>query len=194
MTSIGIGIEAAVRKIKEEIDWKIEDGKWGGPDMLKFDDWELREIYKNGGDLERMAIKKILEEFLSGKKKWRDDHRRWIMLDLLNKYDLLWDPQYMWPTPNNMNHVRNIDPQKFDEFISKYWKPNQIYGAGVKFENADLMKKGIYAGATNLNIGGSQPFVTAAEVGDLELMELLLQNSPNDPAGETKDIILSKKN
>lgn len=186
MTSIGIGIEAAVRRIKEEIKWRIEDDQWDGPGMLKFDSWELEQIYKNGDDLDRMAIKKILEEFLSGKKKWRK-HSGGFISNLLNKFGLLWDPKYMWPTPNNVDYVRNIDPEKFDEFISKYWKPNQIYSAGVKYENVDLMKKGIYAGATNLEIGGSQPFITAAERGDLELMELLLQNSPNDPAGGTKD-------
>jgi hypothetical protein len=187
MTSIGIGIEAAVRRIKEEIKWRITDDQWDGPGMLKFDGWELDQVYMNGDDLERMAVKKILEEFLSGKKKWRKNSGGALISNLLNKVGLLWDPQYMWPTPNNVDYVRNIDPQKFEEFISKYWKPNQIYSAGVKYENADLMKKGIYAGATNLEIGGSQPFITAAERGDLELMELLLQNSPNDPAGETKD-------
>lgn len=187
MTSIGIGIEAAIRRIKDEINWKIVDSRWQGPGMLSFDAFKLSDIYKSGGELEKMATKKILEEFLSGKKKWREDHARPVMAKLLSQAGLLWDPQYMWPSPNNVDTVRNIDPIIFDQFISKYWKPNQIYGAGVKFENAGLMKKGILAGATNLNIGGTIPFVTAAEQDDYELMKLLLEKCPNDPAGGTKD-------
>jgi hypothetical protein len=187
MTAIGIGIKAAIRRIKEEIDWKIEDCRWKGPGRLSFHTWKLKDIYKEGSDLERTAVKKILEEFLSGKKKWRENQGGAVMSELLAKTDLLWDAQYMWPNSNNVDSVRYIDPKKFDTFISKYWKPNQIYGAGVKHEIADLMKKGILAGATNLEIGGSQPFITAAEWGDLELMKLLLEKSPNDPAGMTKD-------
>jgi hypothetical protein len=188
LTSMGLGVEAAIQRIKESIKWRIEDDRWKGPGTLKFDAFILSEISDSANEVEEIAIKKILEEFLSGKKKWRDDYIGFPRMHrMLEKYGLIWDPKYMWPCPNNADSVRNVSPEKFQEFASKYWKPNQLYSAGVKHEWAALMKMGLAAGATNLEIGGTDPFIIAASYGDAELMKMLLDKCPNDPSGGTKD-------
>jgi hypothetical protein len=184
--SMGVGIEAMVANIKDRIDWRVQEDGYDRSGV-RFSPAELSAVWKEANPGEAEAVKRILDEFLSGPKFWRDSIHPYSFVDRLHETGLLWDPKYMYPTPSNAAYVKSKHPEKFDEFIEKYWKPNQIYTAGLQIEDPKMMKKGIHAGATNLGIGGVQPFIIAAEKNDFELMKLLLQKSPNDPSSESSD-------
>lgn len=186
-SAIGLGIEGAISRIKKEIGWQIKNSAFDGPGSLHFRSKDLYEIWKSGASLERSAIKKILEEFLSGKKKWRDNFQRFDIFEMLNETGLLWDPKYMFPTPNNASMIWRIDVNKFYEFVYEYWTPNQLYSAGINMEDPEILKKAIKLGATNLHIGGTTPFVIAAERGDYDLMKDLLNKSPNSPGESSRE-------
>ena len=185
--TMGLGKEAAIQKIKEQIkfEWHYHYEKA----YIDFDQREALEIYKTGSGIEKIAVKEILEEFLSMKKKFRSYHANsWGMVELLDKTNLLLDPNYKWITPSNVDSVIGvISMPKTLKYIQQNWNPNQMYGAGIKHENINLMKIGIEQGATNLSIGGTTPYELAAENNDTELMKLLLANSEVDPGENSKE-------
>lgn len=180
--AMSIGREAKKEEIKREIGWEISD-TYHGKDFLGFSTHALEDYLETSEDWENEIIKELLIEFLSGKKGWRKNKRN--IADILDKFDLLWNPEYMYPTPSTAEGIiygHLIDgEEKLYEFAKKYWKPNQIYSLGVNYENAEFMKEGIKRGATNLDIGGTDVFEIPLKTDDGELLQLLLNNSSTDP-------------
>ena len=181
--SMGLGLEAAKDRIKEEIEWKIEDDQWEGKNMLKFRTRELMDLWDNSknDELQKRALTEIVEEWLSGLKKWRKGKGMYRLYPMLDEMGILWDPQYKVPNPNSAEDLSSKYPEKFMEYASKYFKPNQIYSTGIRLSDPELMKEGIKRGATNLNIGGTEIFEIPLKTDDGELLQLLLDKSEIDP-------------
>ena len=180
MQGVGIGIEGRKKEIKDEIDWKIEDDRYDGPGMLNFKAHFLQNIWNDGDDRTKTAVKELLEEFLSGKKKWRKN-KMYYLVPVLADAGLLFDPQYMVLTPGTWESIAYKYPESSKDFAMKYFKPNQIYSVGVNNGDPDLMKDGIKKGATNLGIGGTEVFEIPLKTDDGELLKMLLANSDADP-------------
>jgi len=179
--SMGIGVEATKAKIKEEIAWRIGDTRYHGPNMLKFDVDLLSEKWERGTEVEKMAIKELMEEWLSGMKKWRTRNAIYNLKETLYDSGLLFDPKYMLLTPSTWETIAWQYPKESKEFALQYFKPNQIYSIGVNYSDAEMMKEGIKRGATNLGIGGSQVFEIPLKNDDGELLQSLLDKSPHSP-------------
>lgn len=180
MRGVGIGIEGRKKEIKDEIEWRIEDDQWDGPGMLKFNTRTLSDIWESADERDKIAIKEILEEFLSGKKKWRKS-KMYALINMLAELDLLFDPKYMVLTPSTWESIGYRYPQESKKFAMEYFKPNQIYSVGVNMGDPDMMKEGIKKGATNLGIGGTDVFEIPLKTDDGELLQLLLDKSEADP-------------
>ena len=83
--------------------------------------------------------------------------------------------------------MKKTPKKEIMDYINKYWTGNQIYGAGVRYEDISLMKLGIKNRANNLKIGGTQVYTIAAEHNNSELMKILLANSETDPMENSRE-------
>lgn len=190
MKGVGIGVEGRKEEIKDEIGWRIEDDQWQGPGMLKFKSYDLKEIWDSHPNDERtkIAIKEILEEWLSGKKKWRSGNYFYHLKDILYELGLLFDPKYKVLTPSTWESIISRSfgskynfAEEAREYALEHFKPNQLYSIGVNNRDLDMMKEGIKRGATNLGIGGPEVFEIPLHSDDGELLQLLLDRSPHSP-------------
>lgn len=189
--SMGIGLEAAKNRIKEEIRWGREDS-WRGRDRLIFDPYILaNEIWPKAKGVEKIAIEKIIKEWLSGKKGWRDNSKIWHLQDILYELGLLFDPEYAILNPSTWEEIAPRFPNQSRNYALQYFKPNQIYSVGIKSYDSKMMKEGIRRGATNLSIGGSAVFEIPLKDDDGELLQFLLDKSklsPDDIFGEPSEV------
>jgi hypothetical protein len=174
---MGIGKEAVKEKVKKDIQkdihWHYDRGDLG------FSEWDLDELWKTYTPLEKMAVKDLMEEFLSGKKKWRIGYHH---LDpILAELGLAFDPKYKWMNPSNMGLIYGKYKDEALEYIENHWTPNQMYGGGIKEENYQIMKMGIDHGATNVSIGDQLPYVMAVQNEDYDFLKFLLDNNETEP-------------
>ncbi len=184
--AMGIGIEAAKERIKKEIGWRLESPDWAGSSAapnLYFSSYDLRDFWASATEFDKSALKAIMIELLSGLKKWRTGNFDHHVISILNDLELLWQTEYMVPTPATAESIRyaGLDGPEFHDFVDKHWKPNQIYALGVNTADPELMKAGIKKGATNLDIGGTGVFEVPLGNDDGELLQLLLDKSEVDP-------------
>ena len=170
---LGVGIEGAIKQIKEQAHVT------SGPDGWSFDSVEFCEILRRNNPLKKAALKEILEEFLSDKKKYREPYRTGYGINsVLEKVGLLFDPKYKWIDSSNVEMIFRRFPDKTLDYILNYFTPNQLYSAGIKMKNYKIMREAINRGATNLSIGGEIPYLSAFYANDPEMIKILLDSTP----------------